>query len=279
MGAQIISTASAGGYPVVCRDGVGLPMLLITPFTAAGSAAWLKPRRTGTRPLAILGAADLQSLQTPAETVVRDLIDVAGWADAPSVLVVGYSAGGFAGLLLGAMLALALPACRVEVVVFSPIVRLRPDGARGRNSRHRDMLSQSRDSATASANLDRYGDARPWIRQAMVEAGKRFSIKLLYAEANEPDRRQAELLAETPCVTLLPMPTAQHSLYKFLVGRPDRETARAAMEEYLLARGGKTPGEAQAEAMALDAAFEAATAAHAEIRDVAWPRGAPVAAG
>jgi hypothetical protein len=273
---RTVITATAGGYPLRHRAGVGHPLLVVTPFGIAASEAWLKPRRTGMRPVAIMGAADLERFLSPAETVVRDILGATGWAHAPGIQVAGYSSGGFAAMLFGAILALDLPSCRVEVVVFSPPVCLWPTESRARTIRHRTMLARSVAEATSRTHLERYGDTRPWLRRAAAVAGDRFSVKVVYPEANGEDRQQAELLSGIAGVTLLPMPTAQHSLHKFLVARGSADVARDLLESHLSMRRGKTAACARAEAMALHAAFDAALAAHADLRAVVRPAGMPV---
>lgn len=201
-----------GTYPVRFRDGPGEPLIVFHPHHVSDAEAWMARRPPAGRPLAVFGTGDMVGFTCDAEQVVRDLVRHTGWRQAESVEIAGASIGGFPALLYGAMLAMVLPKARVSITTISPLVCMWPLAGGARAERHERVVKLLRRRPEQRRRMNRYGDTRPWIERAFAALGDRLRIRVLYAAHNERDAAQADLLSGFPCVTLLPVPTAQHSL-------------------------------------------------------------------
>lgn len=259
-------TVRAGGYPLQYRQGTGRPLIVFHPFAEAASPRWIQGRGShGGRPIAVFGARDMESFSAPADLVVQELLDATGWRGAEAVDLIGYSTGGFAALLYGALLSLARPATRVAVIGFSPLVTIWPMPS-GPRVKHHDLATKAGLAEPGRrANLERFGDARPWIAKARAENEDRFSARILYASRNERDAAQAALLENAAGVTLVPMPTALHGYYRLVGLRASWEAEVEQTRIRLQAETAMEADEALEEATALQAAFATAAAVEPEL--------------
>jgi len=268
-----ILSATCGAYPLRYRPGVGVPLLIIHWKASDQSDRWIGGARSHQgRPVAALGAEDMGSFQSPATQVVQDLLDAAGWRDTARIEIVGYSGGGFAALLFGALLSLALPAATITVVACSPQISLWPMPTGPRNGLHARMVKAALAVPGQQQNLEHFGDARPWIAKAWEAHGDRFSARLLYAARDSWDAGQAELLQGAPGVKLIPMPTVANGFFAIVKLRADREAEIDYMQMRLQAGAGLGEAEARLEAVALRDAFSAAVAAEPDILGILVPK-------
>ena len=241
-----------GGYPMHFRHGVGRPLLIVHPHGAERSSHYfpsLEPHAG--RPVAVLGSKAMANFSASAEVVVQGVLEATGWTGADMIQVVGYSVGGFAALLYGAVLSLALPRSHVAVIAYSPMVCVWPIVVGPRARHHTLVASAILADAQRAANLQRFGDSRPWIAAAAAANGNRFSIHLLYAARNERDAAQAGLLRDAPGVTLAPMPTGLHTFYRQVEPKPEQEWLAAKAVEPPRAEMARNPEKALREAKEL----------------------------
>lgn len=269
-----ILIAHPGGYPMRHRPGshpaappaACHPLLIVHPYEDTRSPRWIGPGAVyGGRPVAVMGARDMESFLAPADIVARDIVDAAGWRDAREIHVLGQSTGAFAALLYAALISLALPSTRVAVMAFSPLVCVWPMIAGPRVSHHERTMKAGLAEEGRRGNLERFGDTRPWINRAVEQNGDRFSARLLYAARNERDAAQAVLLKDTPGVTLIPMPTALHGFYRLIALRGPWEAEVAHTRSRLEAEAGMGADEALQEATAMQSAFATAAASEPDL--------------
>ena len=222
--AREVKTVTACGYPLVLAqapaNGLDRVALLFVPRIEHGWPAlgWPVFRcRAG-----LMGADDLAGFRCSAEELAETLVEQVGLRDHPGEIVIfGNSSGGFPALLLGSMIASILPSRTVKVLAFSPIVMLWPRNP-ARRWGYSGALNAARSNPASSARLERYGDARPWIKEACRSAKLRVSV--FYGARNDTDSREAAQLAGIPCVKLISVPTAQHNtLYCLRVPARSRE--------------------------------------------------------
>jgi hypothetical protein len=253
----------AAAYPLLHRGGPGAPLLLCTPKFASKSAMAFENPVLADRPLAVLGAYDMLGFDSPAEAVVDDVVRTMGWQDAPAIQVAGYSVGGFAALLYGAQLAIALPRTRVSIFAFSPMVAVWPPVAGARGPDHSAMILKARRTGRVSDTMLRYGDARPWLKAAWGASRRTLRVTVAFAANNLRDSAHARLLEGRKGITLLPMPTAQHDFYSLVRGGDDRDAIIERIRQRLEGEERRRAGapDPLAEATRLTEAFQAATKA------------------
>jgi pimeloyl-ACP methyl ester carboxylesterase len=248
------------------RPGVGVPLLVIHYKAADQSDRWIRGLRShGGRPAAAFGAEDMGTFQSSAIQVVQDLLDATGWRGSARIDVVGYSLGGFAALLFGALMALALPATAVTVIACSPPVCLWPMPDGPRNGRHRAAIEAALAATDRCEHVEQFGDTRPWIAKAGAMREDSFRVRLLYPERNRWDARQAELLQGAPGVKLVPMPTAAHAFFLLVKLGDDREAEIGYTQTRLQAGDMKTEAEAREEATLLRDALWSAVSAEPDL--------------
>ncbi len=268
-----ILSATCGGYPLRYRPGAGVPLLIVHWKASDQSDRWIGGARSYQgRPVAALGTEDMGSFNAPKTQVVQDLLDAAGWRDTARIEIIGYSAGGFLALLLGALMSLALPATTITVVACSPPVSLWPMPNGPRNPLHARTIKAALAVPGRQQNLEHFGDARPWIAKAWGTQGDRFSARLLYAERDTWDAGQAQLLNGAPGVKLIPMPTAAHGFFRLVKLRNEREVEIEEIRKRLQAGAGMDEAEARREATALRDAFSAAVAAEPDVLGILVPK-------
>ena len=264
-----VIAATAGGYPLRVRPGQGIPLVVIHPYDVTRSDRLLEqPALYGGRPLAMLGSKDMESFGAAGDVVVEDLLRATGWPRTGALHLLGQSAGGFAALLYGALMSLACPEAQVGVIAFSPLVSIWPLAAGSRTAQHSRVTTAGLADTRRQQNLERFGDARPWISKATAAGGGRFTARILYPGLNERDTAQAELLRDEPAVKLIPMPTTLHKYYSIIgIGKP-REQEVDRTSQALVSQAAMEPEAARAEASALQDAFEAAARAEPEFFSV-----------
>ena len=269
-----IQSLRAGSYRLHYRPGKGRPLLIIHPSPIDQTAAWFGPSAYDDRPLAVMSAREMESFDCAADEVVRALLAATGWTDATDLQVLGFSTGGFAAILYAALMSVMLPAARVSVVTFSPLTCVWPPEAAGwRVAHHERVVAAGWQTPTQRQNLERFGDTRPWIRQAVSAGDGRFRAAILHAAHNARDVAQAGLLAGMPGVTVAALPTAQHTFYSLLTLKRGRTNSAARIQLALTRKGRMTAADALPRATALHAALAAAVAAAPDVASIyAIPR-------
>lgn len=263
MNEPVFLEGTADAHPLLYRPGPAAPLLLCTPKYAARSAMAFQNPVLADRSLAVIGAYDMIGFRFSVEAVVDDIIRTMGWQDAPAIQVAGYSIGGFAALLCGAQLAIALPRTRVSIFAFSPVVAVWPPVVGARGPDHSAIIIQARRSGEVPEGIRRQGDVRPWLKAAWGASRRTLRVTVAFAANNQRDSAHARLLEGRKGITLLPMPTAQHDFYSLVRGGDDRDAIIERIRQRLERDERRRPGapDPLAEATRLTDAFRAATAA------------------
>lgn len=144
------------------------------------------------------------------------------------VSIMGGSKAGFGALLIGGLAARLKPSRVIRILAFQPRVFIWPFEPRRIAPGYFEAYVYAATSPRRAASMRKFGDAK------FVADLPNVIIKVIHAERNKADRRQARMLSG-PNVSHLTVPTAIHNTMAMLklVRLPEAET-RAGVERLML---------------------------------------------